>query len=294
MIRSMTGFGRGTAEIGGLTVWTEISSLNHRYLDVGVRAPSPLSIFENDVRKLVQTRLERGRVNVSLSSEGILPEANQVEFNQYLARQYVDAARAFAKGADLADDLGATSALRINALWTLKFPRPEEMARLWEAVEKSLGVALGELLQMRKTEGENIWADLSTRVQQISAMAKEIAVRAPAVVDEYRQKLKERLASIMPPGIEIDEQRLLMEVTTFADRADISEELVRMQSHIDQFNTLAKQDTNVGRRLDFLIQEMFREITTVGSKARDAQTAHAVVEVKGLLEKLREQVQNVE
>ncbi|MBI4832459.1 MAG: YicC family protein [Candidatus Lindowbacteria bacterium] len=294
MIRSMTGFGRGTSEVGGVTVWVEISSLNHRYLDVAVRAPSPLGIFENDVRKLVQARVERGRINVSLSSEGILPEANQVEFNQFLARQYVEKARSFATGAGLTDDIGATAILRLNALWTLKFPRPEEMARLWEAVEKALRMALEQLIEMRRSEGENIWADLSARIEQIGGLAKEIAVRAPIVVDEYRQKLKERVVAIVPPGIEIDEQRLLMEVTAFADRADISEELVRMQSHIDQFNSLARQETNVGRRLDFLIQEMFREITTVGSKARDAQTAHSVVEVKGLLEKLREQVQNVE
>jgi uncharacterized protein (TIGR00255 family) len=253
-----------------------------------------LGVFETDVRKLVQAQVERGRVNVSLSSEGTLPEANKVEFNQCLAQQYVDTARAFAAKAGLSDDLSTTSVLRLNTLWALKFPCPEEMARLWEAVGKALGAALEQLLQMRKSEGENIWADLSAKIRQIGELAREIETRAPAVVAEYRQKLKERIVAIMPTGIEIDEQRLLMEVAAFADRADISEELVRLQSHIDQFNSLARQDTNVGRRLDFLIQEMFREITTVGSKARDAQTAHVVVEMKGLLEKLREQVQNVE
>lgn len=294
MIRSMTGFGQGMAEAEGITVWAEISSLNHRYLDVGVRLSSPLNVFENDARKLVQTYFERGRVNVSVSSDGNLPEANQVEFDQNLAQQYVDAARAFAEQAEVRDDLGTTSILRLGPVWSQKRPRPEDIAKLWELAQKALTAAIGQLLEMRRTEGAHIWADLSDRLRQIDSVTKEIAVRAPMVVDEYREKLKERIASISPPGTELDEQRLLTEVAFFADKADISEELVRIRSHTEQFNTLAQQESNVGRRLDFLLQEMFREVTTIGSKARDVHIAHAVVEVKGLLEKMREQVQNAE
>ncbi len=294
MIRSMTGFGQGTAEAEGITVWAEISSLNHRYLDIGVRLSSPLNVFENNVRKLVQSHFERGRVNVSLSSEGNLPEASQVEFNQNLAQQYVDAARAFAEQAEFKDDLGTTSILRLGPVWSQKSPRPDEIAKLWELAEKALTAAVEQLSEMRKAEGAHIWADLSDRLQQIDTVTKDIAARAPVVVDEYREKLRERIASISPPGAELDEQRLLTEVAFFADKADISEELVRIRSHLEQFKSLAQQESNVGRRLDFLLQEMFREVTTIGSKARDVQIAHAVVEVKGQLEKMREQVQNAE
>jgi len=294
MIHSMTGFGHATAESNGITVSVEISSLNHRYLDFGIKMPAALGAFENDAKKLLQACLERGRVNVSLALEGELPKIGHVEFDQNLAQQYVDKARAFAQHAGLKDDIGATSVLRLGSLWTLKAPRPEEMTDLWELATRALTGAVEKLLEMRKSEGANIWVDLSERLRQIESITKDIGGRAPGIIDEYRERLKERIDSLLPTGSEIDEQRLLTEVAVFADRVDIAEELARLGSHIQQFDTLARQGSNVGRRLDFLLQEMFREITTIGSKARDAQISHEVVEVKGLLEKMREQVQNVE
>ncbi len=294
MIHSMTGFGHATAESNGITVSVEISSLNHRYLDFGIKMPAALGAFENDAKKLLQACLERGRVNVSLALEGELPKIGHVECDQNLAQQYVDKARAFAQHAGLKDDIGATSVLRLGSLWTLKAPRPEEMTDLWELATQALTGAVEKLLEMRKSEGANIWADLSERLRQIESITKDIGGRAPGIIDEYRERLKERIDSLLPTGSEIDEQRLLTEVAVFADRVDIAEELARLESHIQQFDALARQGSNVGRRLDFLLQEMFREITTIGSKARDAQISHEVVEVKGLLEKMREQVQNVE
>jgi len=294
MIHSMTGFGRAMAEAEGITVWAEIASLNHRYLDIGLRLPPQLNGFDNDIRKLVQSRIERGRVNISLSAEGDLPESNQLEFNQNLAQQYVDGARAFALRANLKDDLSATSLLRITSLWSTTAPRPDEMARLRDLALDAITGAIEQLLEMRREEGINIWTDISSRLQQVEAISKEISSGAAAVVEEYRERLKQRIDSILPQETELDEQRLLTEIAVFADRADISEELTRMHSHIQQFGSLAEKGSNVGRRLDFLLQEMFREITTIGSKARDAQISHAVVEVKGLLEKMREQVQNIE
>jgi len=294
MIHSMTGFGRAMAEAEGITVWAEIASLNHRYLDIGLRLPPQLNGFDNDIRKLVQSRIERGRVNISLSAEGDLPESNQLEFNQNLAQQYVDGARAFALRANLKDDLSATSLLRITSLWSTTAPRPDEMARLRDLALDAITGAIEQLLEMRREEGINIWTDISSRLHQVEAISKEISSGAAAVVEEYRERLKQRIDSILPQETELDEQRLLTEIAVFADRADISEELTRMHSHIQQFGSLAEKGSNVGRRLDFLLQEMFREITTIGSKARDAQISHAVVEVKGLLEKMREQVQNIE
>ena len=290
----MTGFGRASSQGDGLTIWAEIFSLNHRHLDIATRLSSPLNIFENDVRKVVQSHFERGRINVSLSIDGSAPEASQLDFNKELALQYLNAVREFANDADLKDDLSATTLLRLGPLWTLKTPNPDEMAELWELAKGALTDAIAQLLDMRKVEGENIWNDLSGRLQQIETFTQTIAERAPLVVDEYRERLKKRIDSLLPSGTELDEQRLLIEVALFAERADISEELARFESHIQQFNTLAQEEPNVGRRLDFLIQEMFREVTTIGSKARDSATSHAVVEVKGLLEKMREQVQNVE
>ncbi len=293
-MRSMTGFGQAKAEADGITISVEVSSLNHRYLDIGIKLPSLLSPIENEARKLLQGRLERGRINVSITSEGELPGTGQLEFDEGLARQYIDAARNFAREVGLKDDIGATSTLRLGSLWTLKTPRPEDMTDLWELAEKALNGAVDQLVEMRKNEGENMWEDLSKRIQRIETTRVDIESRAKIVIEEYRERLRERIASVLPADSEIDEQKLLTEMAVFAERADISEEVARLQSHIQQFETLAGQESNVGRRLDFLLQEMFREITTIGAKARDAQISHEVVEVKGQLEKMREQVQNVE
>jgi uncharacterized protein (TIGR00255 family) len=268
--------------------------VNHRYLDIGIRLPTALSSFETEAKKLIQGRLERGRINVLMTFEGELPGAGKLEFDHGLARQYIDTAREFAGEAELKDDIGATSALRIPQLWTLKTPRPEELTELWDLARAALDGAIDQLIEMRKTEGANLWKDLSERIEKMREVTAEIEVRVPTVIDEYRERLRERISSVLPAELEIDEQRLLTEMAMFADKADISEEISRLGSHVQQFETLADQESNVGRRLDFLIQEMFREITTIGSKARDATISHEVVEVKGLLEKMREQIQNVE
>ncbi len=294
MIRSMTGFGQATIEEDGMTVFAEISSLNHRYLDISARLSPPLNAFENEVRKLAQQYFERGRVTVFLTSAGALAEAAAVEFDRNLARQYVEYARAFALETGIKDDIGSAAIVRIGALWNLRQPRAEELGWLWQLSERALNSAMRQLLYMRESEGANLWADLSQKIAQVQSIVRDIAARAPSVIEEYRQKLKERIETLLPPGAELDEQRLVGEIALFADRADISEELVRIDSHMEQFHALARQENNVGRRLDFLLQEMFREITTIGSKARSADISHAVVEVKGLLEKMREQVQNVE
>ena len=294
MIRSMTGFGHARVEADDIAISAEISTLNHRHLDIALKMPSVLSSLENDARKLLQSRLERGRINVYLSFDGTLPGAGKLEFDEDLARQYIDIAREFAQAAGLKDDIDASTALRLSSPWTLKGPRPEDITDLWELVEKALTGAVDQLLEMRKVEGENLWNDLSARLQKIEEIRLDIETRAVIVVDEYREKLRERITSLLPTDSGIDEQRLLTEVAIFAEKADTSEEISRLESHIQQFETLGKQGENVGRRLDFLLQEMFREITTIGSKARDAGISHEVVEVKGQLEKMREQVQNVE
>ncbi len=293
-MRSMTGFGQASADNDGITIGAETSSVNHRYLDIGIRLPSALSSFESEARKLIQGRLERGRINVLMTFEGELPGAAKLEFDHGLARQYIDTAREFAEEAELKDDIGATSALRIAQLWTLKTPRPEELTDLWDLASKALDGAIDQLIEMRKAEGANLRKDISERIDKIRNVTAEIEVRVPGVIDEYRERLRERISSVLPADSEIDEQRLLTEMAIFADKADISEELSRLRSHVQQFETLAGQESNVGRRLDFLIQEMFREITTIGSKARNAEISHEVVEVKGELEKMREQIQNVE
>ncbi len=294
MIKSMTGFGQMTAEMDGITIWAEVSSLNHRYLDINLRLSSLFLSFENEIRKFIQGFFERGRINVFLSSEGILSEANEVEFNKGLAQQYIDQVRAFAPGSNLRDDLSLTSVLRLSTLWSAKRPRPEELGKLLENAKRALEGAITQLTKMREQEGAALWTDFRDKLGQIEAIVGEIEARAPVVVGEYRQKLKERIDALLPQGTMLDEQRLATEVAIFGDRADITEELVRIKSHVEQFNVLGEQGANVGRRLDFLLQEMFREVTTIGSKARDASISHAVVEVKGLLEKMREQVQNIE
>jgi uncharacterized protein (TIGR00255 family) len=294
MIHSMTGFGHASAEADDVTIRVEISTLNHRYLDIGIKQPSVLSSFENEIRKTIQGRLERGRINVFITCEGELPGAGKLDFDRKLAQQYIDTARDFADGAGLKDDLTAGSMLRISSLWTQKAPQPDEMSDLWSLVEQAVNGALDRLIEMRKSEGANICEDLSGRIERITEVIEQIEPRAKDLVDEYRERLRERIATVLPTDSEVEEQRVLTEVAIFADKADISEEIARLRSHIQQFEALVQEESNIGRRLDFLIQEMFREISTIGSKARDAQIAHQVVDIKGQLEKMREQVQNVQ
>ncbi len=292
LVRSMTGFGRGEAsgDVGRVTV--EVKAVNHRFSEVVFRMPRQFSGLEERVRKLVLGKVSRGRFEVYVAWEPSA-EARAVKVDKDLALAYYNALR------QLAGEIGSNQELSLDTLARL----PEVLSlqegeltddEIWALLEPALEQAMAGLIAMREREGALLAADLAERIDRIEAFRSAAAARAPVVVEEYRQRLTRRLEELLPPTNPVDPQRLAQEVALFADRADITEEIQRLASHIDQFRQALRSDEAVGRKLDFLVQELGREINTIASKANDAALTAAVVAAKSELEKIREQVQNLE
>jgi len=294
MIRSMTGYGRAEASGGRLTVAVECRSVNHRHLDVALKLPRALSGFEADARRLVQAAVGRGRVDVGVSltsAAGGSTTPPTVNLGQ--AREYADIAF------KLADGLGLPGGPSVE--WLLGQPgvivrdeapalSPEEG---WALLERALGLALAEMLSRRETEGQALAKELSALHATLAAQVEIVAERAPAAVERHAARLRERIRSLLGEA-PIDEARIATEVAVWAERSDITEELARLRAHLDQFTATLGQGQTVGRALDFLLQELNREVNTVGSKADDLEITQTVIAAKGVLEKLREQAQNIE
>ncbi len=293
-LTSMTG--RGVAAAAGrlARVEVELSSVNRKQLDVDVGLPRCLASFAAPVQQRVQSRLARGRVTGEIRATWTeAAQASGVRVDLGLARAAVEALRAAAKKLDLPDDLQASDLLALPGLVTLE-RSARDLETLWPLVRQALDAALAKLQAMRKKEGAALGRDLRARLATLRKLAREIAARAPGVAATYRANLLARIAAALPGSDLAADERLLKEVALFADKADVAEELVRLDSHFRQAEDLLKQGGVVGRALDFLVQEMGREINTVGSKANDAEIARRVVAAKAELERFREQVQNVE
>lgn len=292
MLKSMTGYGKGIAERDNLTMTVEIKSVNHRYCDVSVKAPRNLLVLEHELKKKVGERLKRGKIDIFINQEFGANASMVPVLNEPLAEAYADLFRAMAQRFDLTTEIP----LSLIAMQKEVISVQEQLIDD-EALRACLGEALENALQalekMRQTEGEATRRDMASRLEVVAGMVEEIALRAPTVVTEWRAKLQERLDR-QAPDIACDPQRLAQEVAIFADRCDISEELTRFRSHLEQFRELFKNGEPVGRQMDFLVQELNRETNTMGSKSNDALLTRTVVGIKSELEKIREQVQNIE
>lgn len=294
MIRSMTGYGRAEST-GARTILTvECKSVNHRHLDVSLRLPRVLVAFEADARRLIQASVQRGRVDVSTTvttAEGTV--LNPLTVNVAQAREYADAARRLSEALDLSDgpSLG----------WVMGQPgvltREEQVAlsadEAWPLLEKALAGALAMMVERRETEGAALARELTGLRAVLTDHVDAIARRVPAAVERRAARLTERMRAMLD-GAELDQARLAAEVAVWADRTDVSEELARLRAHLTQLAALLDGDEPVGRTLDFLIQEINREVNTIGSKADDLEISQAVIAAKATLEKMREQVQNIE
>ena len=293
-LMSMTGRGAGTASGRLARVEIELSSVNRKQLDVDVGLPRFLSSFESRVQELVQSRLSRGRVSGEIRvTWAETAQAAGARVDLGLARATVAAWRAAAKKLGLPDDLKASALLSLPGL--VSFEHGErDLEALWPAVRKALEAALGRLQAMRRKEGAALGRDLRARLATLRKETAAIAERAPGVAETYRANLLKRIGETLPGTDLAGDERLLKEVALFADKADVAEELVRLDSHFRQASGLLKTGGVVGRTLDFLVQEMGREINTIGSKANDGEIARRVVACKAELERFREQVQNIE
>ena len=292
MLKSMTGYGKGIAERDNLTMTVEIKSVNHRYCDVSVKAPRNLLVLEHELKKKVGERLKRGKIDIFINQEFGANASMVPVLNEPLAEAYADLFRAMAQRFDLTTEIP----LSLIAMQKEVISVQEQLIDD-EALRACLGEALENALQalekMRQAEGEATRRDMASRLDVVAGMVEEIALRAPTVVTEWRAKLQERLDR-QAPDIACDPQRLAQEVAIFADRCDISEELTRFRSHLEQFRELFQNGEPVGRQMDFLVQELNRETNTMGSKSNDALLTRTVVSIKSELEKIREQVQNIE
>ncbi len=288
----MTGYGRGVCARDGREITVELKSVNHRYLDVGLRLPRHLSFLEDTIRTALSTGLSRGHVDVFVNYSNTRSDARTVSINVPLLAAYITASRDAAHELGLTDDLGLSDALRLPDVTEMR--EAEENTDAVIALTKdALSAAVEQLRQMRFLEGERLRGDLSARVDTISRYTEQIAERAPLVVEEYRTKLNERVAALLGQA-EVDRARLATEVALFADRASIDEEIVRLRSHTAQMRLLLSDTEPSGRKLDFVVQEMNREFNTIGSKANDAELTTLVLAGKAEIEKIREQVQNIE
>ena len=278
---SMTGFGKGTASRDGREMTVEFKSVNHRFLDIGLRLPRHLTCVEDGIRKVIASGISRGHIDVFVSYSNTRSDSKQVRIDESLLAAYITAARSLPRALHLRDDLTITTALKLPDV------------SVAELCASAAADAMEQLIAMRSREGGIIRADLSQKLATMREFAEAIRERAPFVSEEYRQRLNERVAAVLT-DTEVDRARLATEIALFTDRSSIDEEIVRLFSHIDHFEQLFSADEPVGRKMDFIVQELNRECNTIGSKANDAALTEIVLACKAEIEKIREQIQNVE
>ncbi|MFQ5706265.1 MAG: YicC/YloC family endoribonuclease [bacterium] len=292
MIVSMTGFGRGEVKEDGVEVLVEIRTLNHRFLDVSLRIPKSLNYFESDIREMIRSNLTRGRVEVTVSLKSEEQELAGLTVDKVLAASYLKLLEELKKEFGLQDSIRIEHLLQFSDIITVASEKPSD-ENAWKIAKKALQVALSDLLQMRIREGNEMKKDLVGRIEVLNRLLQRIEEKSHSRSSTEYEKLKERLREITE-AVAVDEGRLEMEIALFADRVDVTEECTRFKSHNDYFLELLDNEETAGRKLNFLLQEMHREANTIGSKANDSQIAHWVVETKEEIEKLREQIQNIE
>ncbi len=292
MIRSMTGFGKKMAVWREASVSMEMRSVNQRFLEVAVRAPRSMTELDDGIKKMVQQRCRRGRIDVTVSIHGGRPGGKTLQLDRSLAKQYHQALRELKKSLRLAGTIDVGLLAGFRDLFSLS-EEPLNESELQGLILELAGGALNELERMRRQEGQALAKDFADHVHRLRERAQQIAEKAPRLVADHYTRMQTRIEKlIVTEGL--DQGRLLQELAVFADRCDISEELVRLESHMVQFEQTLTSDESVGKTLEFLLQEVGREVNTIGSKANDAAVAQLVVAMKAEVEKMREQVQNVE
>jgi uncharacterized protein (TIGR00255 family) len=292
MMKSMTGFGRGEFSSDSLKFTVEMKSVNHRYLDANIRIPKEYAYLDTSIRSELKRYLGRGKVDVFVTYE-ILGEAEyDLQFNEHLAQEYVDAYARMAERFHLTNDL---TAARLGAQPEIFRLRQDSMDEdeVWNVLKQAVDQALEMLLEARTREGENLKSDLVEKLSQMNTLVDAIADRYPEIISAYELRLKEKIATLLEDN-QIDESRLAAEVVLFADKLATDEETVRLRSHIDTMKKELEKGNDIGRKLDFIAQEMNREANTILSKANDLDTSNFAIDLKTLIEKIREQVQNIE
>ena len=292
MIKSMTGYGRALQTVDGYDILVEMKSVNHRYLEFTARVPRAYSYLEEKLKSFLQQKAGRGKVEVSVSIYAVDGTDAQVEVNRTLLKGYVDALRSAGKELGLTDDLPLSAASRFGDIFNVR-KAVEDADEIWGRVLPVAEEALDGFLAMREAEGKQLKADIQSRLEIIGQFVSQVEERSPQTVEEYRARLTKKMQEVLGDS-SIDEARILTEAAIYADRIAVDEETVRLRSHLAQIGEMLDSGEAVGRKLDFIVQELNRETNTIGSKAQDLEIARIVVEMKAQIEKIREQVQNIE
>lgn len=292
MIRSMTGFGRDHRIIDGREYLVEIRSVNSRYYEFNAKLPRAYNYLEEKLKTLVKSKMSRGKVEVSLSIYNITANETQVSLNDGVVQNYLEVLRAAGQKYSLTDDLSVSTIFRMQDAFNVVRAEADE-DKIWEAVKETAEAALERFVSMREAEGAKMKEDILEKLANVEKMTEQVCQFAPETVAAYRERLFAKMSEILE-NKQIDEQRILLEAGLFAEKVAVDEETVRLKSHFVQFRDMMLADEPIGRKLDFLVQEMNREVNTTGSKAQEVRITKLVVDMKSEIEKIREQIQNIE
>lgn len=291
MIKSMTGYGRGTYENDGRLYTVEIKTINHRYNDVTVKLPRYLSFLEDDVRKYISKTISRGKVEVYISLENMSDKGRNIKIDKVLAGTYINELRNLSEEYGIPNDITIMSLARMSDIVVVENDSQEEL--YWLELQEAIKVAVQNIDGARSVEGERLARDIDLRLNKISEYVELVGKSSEKLLEEYKIKLRNRINELNANDI-VDENRIGIEIVLFADKSSICEEVTRLKSHIASFKNMLKTDGPIGKKIDFLIQEMNRETNTIGSKANSIGITNYVIEMKNEIENIREQVQNIE
>jgi len=291
MIKSMTGYGKENLSENLRNYQIEIKSVNHRYLDISVKMPRTLSYLEDEIKKLISAKIKRGKIDVFVTFENNSAEGKEIKINTEIAKIYIDELKKLADQEKISANIEVTEISKYPDVLSIQNTQNEEQIK--KELLEATNTAVERLIQMRQTEGSKIAEDLLQRIQYIKQKTEEISKLSTGLIEEYVVKLESRIKEILV-NQEIDESRLAQEVVIYADKCSIEEEVTRLNSHILQFEKLINSNEAIGKKLDFIIQEMNRETNTIGSKANNLEITNGVIDIKTELENIREQVQNIE
>lgn len=290
MIRSMTGYGRGKYEIDSREYIVEIKSVNNRYCDVSVKLPRNISYLEEKIKKEITSKVSRGKIDVFITFYNNSTKGKSIKFNRELAGIYINELKELAKENGIKDEIQVTDIFKFPDVMTIENEEDEEL--IWNELKNPLEEAINNFIMMKETEGKKIYEDLTNRINDIQEKVSIISKNSTRLIKEYIVKLEERIKELLNTE-KVDENRLAMETVIYADKCSVEEEITRLNSHISQFKELIKENV-IGKKLDFLIQEMNRETNTIGSKSSSIEITNLVVEIKTQIEDIREQIQNIE
>ena len=292
MTKSMTGYGRAQKIAGGRDILVEIRSVTHRYYEYSSRIPRAYGYIDEKLKALLKTSVSRGKVEVAVTINNIEAKESEISINKAVAEGYIKALRSVSDELGLKDDLVLSKLIKLPEIFVVQ-KAPDNQEQIWADVSEVASEALQKFVEMRQTEGEKLELDIISKADLILKMVSQVEELSPITVENYRNRLYQKISEVLD-GKEIDEQRILTESAIFAEKIAVDEETVRLHSHISQLKNMFSSNEPIGRKLDFIVQEMNREVNTIGSKAQDLNITRIVVDMKAEIEKIREQIQNIE